>query len=107
MSLHERFLFTIECPKCGRVHKFSFDGVLEKGTIYCGCDKTIIIDNANQYGKIINELEKPSYHFALSTKAEKKEEIESEEEKPKTAKPKSKDTNKKTTKKPKKEKPKT
>ena len=101
MSLRERFLLTIECPKCGKVHKFSFDGVVEKGTIYCGCDKTIIIDNANRYGKIINELEKPSYQVALSTKAEKKEEIEREEEKPKA-----KDTKKKktTTKKPKKQK---
>jgi len=99
MSLRERFLLTVECPKCGKIHKFSVDGVVEKGTIYCSCDKTIIIDNANRYGKIINELERPSHQVTLSTKEEKKEEIEREEEKPKTKKPKKKIT----TKKPKKE----
>ena len=109
MSLRERFLLTVECPKCGKIHKFSVDGVVEKGTIYCGCDKTIIIDNANRYGKIINELERPSHQYALSTKAEKKEEIEREEEKPKAEKPKAENTKTKntkkktTTKKPKKE----
>jgi len=100
MSLHERLLLTIACPECGKVHKFSVDGVVEKGTIYCGCDKTIIIDNANRYMKRINELERPSHQVALSTKAEKKEEIEREEEKPKAEKPTVKKT---TTKKPKKE----
>jgi outer membrane biosynthesis protein TonB len=86
MSLHERFLLTIECPECGKLHNFSVDGVVEKGTIYCGCGKTIIINNANRYGKIDYELERPSHQVALSTKAEKKVEIE--EEKPTATKPK-------------------
>ena len=92
-------MLTIACPECGKVHKFSVDGVVEKGTIYCGCDKTIIIDNANRYGKIISELERPSHQVALSIKAEKKEEIEREEEKPKAKKPKAKKPKAKTTKK--------
>ena len=98
-------MLTIECPECGMVHKFSVDSVVEKGTIYCGCDKTIIIDNVNRYGKRINELERPSHQVALSTKVEKKDEIEREEEKPKAEIPKAKTTKKKkpTTKKPKKE----
>jgi outer membrane biosynthesis protein TonB len=86
MSLHERLLLTVACPDCGKEHNFSVDGVVEKGTIYCSCGRTIIIDNANRYGKRINELERPSHQVALSTKAEKKVEIE--EEKPKEAKPK-------------------
>jgi phage/plasmid primase-like uncharacterized protein len=86
MSLHERLLLTVACPDCGKEHNFSVDGVVEKGTIYCSCGRTIIIDNANRYGKRINELERPSHQVALSTKAEKKVEIE--EEKPKAAKPK-------------------
>lgn len=91
MSLRERFLLTVACPECGKLHNFSVDGVVEKGTIYCSCDKTIIIDNVNRYGKRINELERPSHQVALSTKAEKKVEIEEEKpkaEKPKTTKPK-------------------
>ena len=84
MSLRERFLLTIACPECGKEHNFSVDGVVAKGTIYCGCGKTIIIDNANRYGKRINELERPSSQVALSTIAEKKVEIE--EEKPKAVK---------------------
>ena len=92
MSLRERFLLTIACPECGKVHNFSVDGVVEKGTIYCGCGKTIIIDNVNRYGKRINELERPSHQVALSTKAEKKDEIEIEEEKPKAEIPKAKTT---------------
>ena len=101
MSLRERFLLTIECPECGMVHKFSVDSVVGKGTIYCGCDKTIIIDNVNRYGKRINELERPSHQVALSTKVEKKDEIE--EEKPKAEIPKAKTIKKRktTTKKPK------
>jgi len=101
MSLRERFLLTVACPECGKEHNFSVDGVVEKGTIYCSCGRTIIIDNANRYGKRINELERPSPQVALSTKAEKKVEIEEEKpkaEKPKAAKPK--------TTKPKAEKPK-
>ena len=86
MSLRERFLLTIECSECGMVHKFSVDSVVGKGTIYCGCGKTIIIDNVNRYGKRINELERPSHQVALSTKVEKKDEIEREEEKPKATK---------------------
>jgi hypothetical protein len=86
MSLRERFLLTVACPECGKEHNFSVGGVVAKGTIYCSCGKTIIIDNANRYGKRINELERPSPQVALSTKAEKKVEIE--EEKPKAAKPK-------------------
>jgi len=104
MSLSTIFMLTIECPECGKIHKFSVDGIVEKGTIYCSCGKTIIVDNANQFVEKIDELEIPSSQVALSTKAEKKVEIEREEEKPKTAKPKAKDTKKKTTtKKPKKE----
>jgi hypothetical protein len=83
-------MLTIECPECGKIHKFSVDGVVEKGTIYCGCGRTIIIDNANQFREKIEELERPSPQVALSTKAEKKEEkVEKpKEEKPKTEKPK-------------------
>ena len=95
MSLRERFLLTIECSECGMVHKFSVDSVVGKGTIYCGCGKTIIIDNVNRYGKRINELERPSHQVALSTKVEKKDEIEREEEKPKAEIPKAKTTKKK------------
>jgi outer membrane biosynthesis protein TonB len=86
MSLRERLLLTVACPECGKEHNFSVGGVVAKGTIYCSCGKTIIIDNANRYGKRINELERPSPQVALSTKAEKKVEIE--EEKPKAEKPK-------------------
>jgi hypothetical protein len=86
MSLHERLLLTVECPGCGKVHNFSVDGVVEKGTIYCGCGKTIVIDNANRYGKINYELERPSPQVDLSTEAEKKEEVE--EEKPQAETPK-------------------
>jgi hypothetical protein len=86
MSLHERLLLTVECPGCGKVHNFSVDGVVEKGTIYCSCGKTIIIDNANRYGKINYELERPSPQVDLSTEAEKKEEVE--EEKPQAETPK-------------------
>lgn len=89
-------MLTIACPECGKEHNFSVDGVVAKGTIYCSCGKTIIIDNANRYGKRINDLERPLPQVALSTIAEKKVEIE--EEKPKTEKPK--------TTKPKAEKPK-
>ena len=104
MSLSTIFMLTIECPECGKIHKFSVDGIVEKGTIYCSCGKTIIVDNANQFIEKIDELEMPPPQVALSKNAEKKEEIEREEEKPKTAKPKVKDTKKKTTtKKPKKE----
>ena len=85
MSLRTIFMLTIECPECGKIHKFSVDGVVEKGTIYCGCGKTIIVDNANQFGERIAELERPSPQVALSKKAEKKEE---KVEKPKVAKPK-------------------
>lgn len=85
MSLRTIFMLTIECPECGKIHKFSVDGVVEKGTIYCGCGKTIIVDNANQFGERITELERPSPQVALSKKAEKKEE---KVEKPKVAKPK-------------------
>jgi outer membrane biosynthesis protein TonB len=100
-------LLTIACPECGKEHNFSVDGVVAKGTIYCSCGKTIIIDNANRYGKRINELERPSPQVAVSTKAEKKVEIK--EEKPKAEKPKTtktKGTKPKTTK-VKAEKPKT
>ena len=90
MSLRERFLLTIACPECGKEHNFSVDGVVARGTIYCSCGKTIIIDNANRYGKRINELEKPSHQVAVSTEAEKKVEIE--EEKPKAEIPKAKTT---------------
>ena len=115
MSLYTIFMLTIECPDCGKIHKFSVDGIVEKGTIYCSCGKTIIVDNANQFVEKIDELEIPSPQVALSTKAEKKEEIEREEKKPKAEKkeeiereekkPKAKNTKKKktTTKKPKKE----
>jgi outer membrane biosynthesis protein TonB len=107
MSLRERLLLTVACPECGKEHNFSVGGVVAKGTIYCSCGKTIIIDNANRYGKRINELERPSPQVALSTKAEKKVEIE--EEKPKTTKPKAEKpkTAKPKTKKPKATKPKT
>ena len=97
MSLRTIFMLTIECPECGKIHKFSVDGVVEKGTIYCGCGKTIIVDNANQFGEKIDEIERPSPQVALSTKAEKKEEKEkvekpkaekSKADKPKTEKPK-------------------
>jgi len=91
MSLSTIFMLTIECPECGKIHKFSVDGIVEKGTIYCSCGKTIIVDNANQFVEKIDELEIPPPQVALSTKAEKKVEIEREEEKPKTAKPKAKD----------------
>ena len=79
-------MLTVACPECGKEHNFSVGGVVAKGTIYCSCGKTIIIDNANRYGKRINELERPSPQVALSIKAEKKVEIE--EEKPKAEKPK-------------------
>jgi outer membrane biosynthesis protein TonB len=107
MSLRDRLLLTVACPECGKEHNFSVGGVVAKGTIYCSCGKTIIIDNANRYGKRINELERPSPQVALSTKAEKKVEIE--EEKPKTTKPKAEKpkTAKPKTKKPKATKPKT
>jgi uncharacterized Zn finger protein (UPF0148 family) len=85
-------MLTIECPECGKIHKFSVDGVVEKGTIYCGCGRTIIIDNVNQFREKIEELERPSPQVTLSTKAEKKEEKEKaerlKEDKPKTEKPK-------------------
>ena len=106
MSLHQRLLLTVECPGCGKVHNFSVDGVVEKGTIYCSCDKTIIIDNANRYGKINYEQVRPSHQVDLSTEAEKKEEVEEEKpqaetpkiEKPQADKPKAeKSTAKKTT----------
>ena len=100
MSLYTIFMLTIECPECGKIHKFSVDGIVEKGTIYCSCGKTIIVDNANQFVEKIDELEIPSPQVALSTKAEKKEEIEREEKKPKAKNTKKKKT---TTKKPKKE----
>lgn len=91
MSLHTIFMLTIECPECGKIHKFSVDGVLEKGTIYCSCGKTIIVDNANQFIEKIDELERPSLQVALSTTEEKKEEKEKvekpKEEKPKAEKP--------------------
>ena len=105
MSLYTIFMLTIECPDCGKIHKFSVDGIVEKGTIYCSCGKTIIVDNANQFVEKIDELEIPSPQVALSTKTEKKEEIEREEKKPKAEKPQAKNTKKKktTTKKPKKE----
>jgi outer membrane biosynthesis protein TonB len=84
-------MLTIECPECGKIHKFSVDGVLEKGTIYCSCGKTIIVDNANQFIEKIDELERPSPQVALSTKEEKMEEKEKvekpKEEKPKVEKP--------------------
>ena len=89
-------MLTIECPECGKIHKFSVEGVLEKGTIYCGCGKTIIVDDANQYIEKIDEPERPSPQVALSTKEEKKEE---KVEKPKEEKPKAEE--------PQKEKPKT
>ena len=92
MSLRERFLLTIACPECSKEHNFSVDGVVARGTIYCSCGKTIIIDNANRYGKRINELERPSHQVAVSTEAEKKDEIEIEEEKPKAEIPKAKTT---------------
>jgi len=83
-------MLTIECPECGKIHKFSVDGVVKKGTIYCGCGKTIIVDNANQFVEKIDELERPTPEVALSTKEEKKEEkVEKpKEEKPKEEKPK-------------------
>ena len=91
MSLRTIFMLTIECPECGKIHKFSVDGVVEKGTIYCSCGKTIIVDNANQFVEKIDELERPSPQFDLSTKEEKKEEKEKVEkpkaEKPQTEKP--------------------
>jgi len=102
MSLRTIFMLTIECPECGKIHKFSVDGVVEKGTIYCSCGKTIIVDNANQFVEKIDELERPSPQFDLSTKEEKKEEKE-KVEKPKEEKPKAEKTQ---TEKPKTEKPK-
>jgi len=85
-------MLTIECPECGKIHKFSFNGIVEKGTIYCGCGKTIIVDNANQFVEKIDELERPTPQVALSTKEEKKEAKEKvekpKEEKPKAEKPK-------------------
>lgn len=90
MSLRTISMLAIECPGCGKIHKFSVDRVLEKGTIYCSCGKTIIVDNANQYVEKIDELEGPLPQVALSTKEEKKEEKEKvekpKEEKPKTEK---------------------
>lgn len=90
MSLRTIFMLTIECPECGKIHQFSVDGVVEKGTIYCGCGKTIIVDNANKYVKKIDELERPSPPVDLSIKEEKKEEkVEKPKaDKPKTEKPK-------------------
>lgn len=85
MSLRTIFMLTIECPECGKIHQFSVDGVVEKGTIYCGCGKTIIVDNANKYVKKIDELERPSPQVDLSIKEEIKEE---KVEKPKVEKPK-------------------
>ncbi len=91
MSLSTIFMLKIECPKCGKMHQFSVDGVVERGTIYCGCGETIIVDDANQYVEKIDELERPSPQVALSTKEEKKEEKEKVEkpkaEKPQTEKP--------------------
>jgi len=95
-------MLTIECPECGKIHKFSVEGVLEKGTIYCGCGKTIIVDDANQYIEKIDEPERPSPQVALSTKEEKKEEKE-KVEKPKVEKQKAEEPQ---TEKPKTEKPK-
>jgi len=99
-------MLTIECPECGKIHQFSVDGVVEKGTIYCGCGKTIIVDNANQFVEKIDELERPSPQVALSTTEEKKEEKE-KVEKPKEGKPKAEkpQAEKPKTEKPKKEKP--
>jgi len=107
MSLRTIFMLTIECPECGKIHKFSVDGVLEKGTIYCSCGKTIIVDNANQFIEKIDELERPSPQVAFSTTEEKKEEKENVE-KPKEEKPKAEklQTKKPKTEKPKEEKPK-
>jgi len=106
MSLRTIFMLTIECPECGKIHQFSVDGVVEKGTIYCGCGKTIIVDNANQFVEKIDELERPSPQVALSTTEEKKEEKE-KVEKPKEGKPKAEkpQAEKPKTEKPKKEKP--
>ena len=91
MSLSTIFMLKFECPKCGKMHQFSVDGVVEKGTIYCGCGKTIIVDNAIQFVEKIDELERPSPQVVLSTKEEKKEEKEKiekpKEEKPKAEKP--------------------
>lgn len=106
MSLSTIFMLKIECPKCGKMHQFSVDGVVERGTIYCGCGETIIIDNASQFVEKIDELERPSPQVALSTKAEKKEEkVEkppaetSKTDKLKEAKPKEKETRNKKSKK--------
>ena len=90
MSLSTIFMLTIECPECGKIHKFSVDGIVEKGTIYCSCGKTIIVDNANQFIEKIDELERPSPQVAFSTTEGKKEEkVEKlKVEKPKTEKPK-------------------
>jgi phage/plasmid primase-like uncharacterized protein len=111
MSLGTIFMLKIECPKCGKIHQFSVDGVVERGTIYCGCGETIIVNNASQFVKKIDELERPSPQVALSTIAEKKEEkvekpkVEkqpaemSKTEKLKEAKPKEKETRNKKSKK--------
>ena len=95
MSLRTIFMLTIECPDCGKIHQFSVDGIVEKGTIYCGCGKTIIVDNANQFVKKIDEPGRPSPQVDSSIKEEKKEEkVEKpkpekpKEDKPKTEKPK-------------------
>jgi hypothetical protein len=94
------FMLTIKCPECGKIHKFSVDGVVKKGTIYCGCGKTIIVDDANQFVEKIDEIERPLPQVALSKKEEIKEE---KEEKPQIEKPK---TEKKKQAKAKEEKPK-
>jgi outer membrane biosynthesis protein TonB len=86
MSLHTIFMLTIECPECGKIHKFSVDGVLEKGTIYCSCGKTIIVDNANQFIEKIDELERPSPQVTFSTTEEKEKVEKLKVEKPKTEK---------------------
>ncbi len=102
MSLRTIFMIKIECPECGKIHQFSVNSVVEKGTIYCGCGKTIIVDNANQFVEQIDELERPSPQVVVSTTEEKMEEKEKVEklkegkpkaekpqaEKPKTEKPK-------------------
>ena len=99
MSLSTIFMLTIKCPECGKIHQFSVNGIVEKGTIYCSCGKTIVVDNANQFIKKIDEIERPSPQVALSTKPEKKEEKVEEpkvekpkEEKKKAEKPKTKKT---------------
>ena len=89
MSLRTIFMIKIECPECGKIHQFSVNNIVEKGTIYCGCGKTIIVDNANQFIEQIDELERPSPQVSLSTTEEKMEEkVETPKEgKPKAEKP--------------------